>query len=97
MASSPRVAVVLGAGSNVGAKVAQQLTSEGYKVAAVSRSGKGVDSNGVALSVAADLADASAVNGIFEEVRTKLGEPNVVVYNGRRLYLCLCALLEQHG
>lgn len=93
MASSPLVAVVLGAGSNVGAKVAQQLGSDGYKVATVSRSGKGGESNNVALSIAADLVDPSAVSGIFEEVRTKLGEPSVVVYNGRRLRLtCLSPL-----
>ena len=86
MASS-RVAIVLGAGSNVGARVARQLTSDGYKVATVSRSGKGIGSNDVALSITADLADSSVLSGIFKEVRTKLSEPSVVVYNGRRLRL----------
>ncbi|MCJ1463762.1 hypothetical protein MMC07_002371 [Pseudocyphellaria aurata] len=80
MASS-RVAIVFGVGPNVGAKVAQQLTTDGYKVAAVSRSGNGLDASSVALSIVADLTDPKTVRGVFEEVRTKLGEPNVVVYN----------------
>lgn len=84
MASSSRIAIVFGVGPNVGAKVAQQFTTDGYKVTVVSRSGNGVDASSVALSIVADLTDPKSVHGVFEEVRTKLGEPNLVVYNGMR-------------
>lgn len=84
MASSSRVAIVFGVGANVGAKVAQRFTTDGYKVATVSRSGKGIDASSVALSINADLTDPKVVHGVFEEVRSKLGEPIVVVYNGMR-------------
>jgi NAD(P)-dependent dehydrogenase (short-subunit alcohol dehydrogenase family) len=81
MAQSP-VVVVLGAGPNVGTKVAQKFTSEGYKVAVVSRSGKEVPSSTAALSISADLTNPESIHDIFEQVRSKLGEPSVVVYNG---------------
>jgi NAD(P)-dependent dehydrogenase (short-subunit alcohol dehydrogenase family) len=82
MAASLRVAIVLGAGPNVGTKVAERFTSAGYKVAVVSRSGKSVPSSTAALSIAADLAAPEKVHSTFKEVREKLGEPSVVVYNG---------------
>lgn len=85
MASTSRVAIVFGVGPNIGAKVAQQFTTDGYKVAAVSRSGKGLDAGSVALSITADLTDPKTVHAVFEEVRSELGEPIVVVYNGMRL------------
>lgn len=81
MASTSRVAIVFGVGPNIGAKVAQQFTTDGYKVAAVSRSGKGLDAGSVALSITADLTDPKTVHAVFEEVRSELGEPIVVVYN----------------
>jgi NAD(P)-dependent dehydrogenase (short-subunit alcohol dehydrogenase family) len=82
MAASSRVVFVLGAGPNVGSKVAERFTSAGYKVAVASRSGKTVPSSTAALSIATDLTDPEKVNSTFEEVRKKLGEPSVVVYNG---------------
>jgi len=78
-----RVAIVLGAGPNIGTKVAERFTSAAYKVAVVSRSGKSVPPSTAALSIAADLTDPDKVHSIFEEVRKKLGEPSVVVYNGK--------------
>ena len=87
MAVSSRVLMVLGAGPNVGTKVAERFTSAGYKVAVVSRSGKSVPPSIAALSVAADLTDPLGVRSTFEQVREKLGEPSVVVYNGNSLLL----------
>lgn len=76
-----KVAVVLGAGPNIGTKVAEKFTSSGYEVAVVSRSGKSVPSSTAALSIAADFTHPETIHGVFEEVRSKLGEPSVVVYN----------------
>jgi NAD(P)-dependent dehydrogenase (short-subunit alcohol dehydrogenase family) len=85
MASVARTLLILGAGSNIGAKVAQKFTSTGYRVAIVSRTGAAVPPSTAALSIVADLADPSSIHSVFEEVRTKLGEPSVVVYNGTLL------------
>lgn len=84
-ASTSRVAIVFDVRPNVGAKVAQQFTTDGYKVAAVSRSNKGLDAGNVALSIKANLTDLKTVHAVFEEVRSELGEPIVVVYNSMRL------------
>lgn len=88
MAQSSRVALILGSGPNVGAHVAERFNAAGYEVAVVSRSGKHPDPKTVALTIKADLVDPAAVREAFEEVRAKLGEPNVVIYNGQILF-CL--------
>lgn len=85
MATSSHVAVVFGVGPNVGMKVVQQFTSEGYEVAAISRSGKGTGSSKAALSITAELLDPRAVHGVYE-VRANLGESSLVVYNGMRFW-----------
>ena len=82
MTSVARILLILGAGPNVGAKVAQKFTSTGYRVAIASRTGAEVPPSTAALSIAADLADPPSIHSVFEEVRAKLGEPSVVVYNG---------------
>lgn len=87
MAKSGRVALILGSGPNVGSHVAQHFASAGYKVAVVSRSGKHPDPSTVDLTITADLVDPSAVQNAFEEVRTKLGEPSLVNYNGKAVPL----------
>ncbi len=85
MAVSSRVVAILGAGPNVGNKVAERFTAAGYKVAVLSRSGKSIPTTIAALSLSADFKNPKIVHGIFEEVRKKLGEPSVVVYNGMRI------------
>lgn len=85
MAVSSRVVAILGAGPNVGNKVAERFTAAGYKVAVISRSGKSIPTTIAALSLIADFTNPKTVHGVFEEVREKLGEPSVVVYNGMRV------------
>lgn len=82
MATTARVVILFGSGPNVGAHVAQKFASAGYKVAIVSRSGKHPKPSTVSLSITADLLDPNTVPEVFEEVRTKLGEPSLVIYNG---------------
>ena len=79
MMSSP-VALILGAGKNIGASVAEKFASNGYKVAIASRQ-KGDASKYTALQ--ADLSDVSSVKSVFDETRKSLGEPSVVIYNGK--------------
>lgn len=83
---SNRIALILGSGAGVGAHVASRLRSEGYRVATVSRSSKDADNNGDnSIALEGDLADPTAVEGVFKTVREAWGEPSVVVYNGIHL------------
>jgi NAD(P)-dependent dehydrogenase (short-subunit alcohol dehydrogenase family) len=77
------VALILGAGSNVGQAVARAFAAEGYRIALVARSApKDTTSTEGFMHIRGDLADPSSVAGIFAQVKAELGAPQVVVYNG---------------
>ena len=78
---SQPIILILGAGANIGAAVARKFSQEGYKVAAVARNVKKDVADVSTLTVKADLNDPSSVKDVFDEVNTKVGIPNVVVYN----------------
>lgn len=80
----PPVALILGAGANVGQAVARAFAAEGYKIALVARSpSKDTNSSPEGyVHIRGDLADPSSVAGIFAQVKKELGLPSVVVYNG---------------
>lgn len=77
------VALILGAGANIGQAVARAFAAEGYRIALVARSSKetGLAGDGT-LHIRGDLADPSSVAGIFAQVKAELGAPQVVIYNG---------------
>ena len=79
---SARILLVLGAGNNVGLHTAAAFEKQGYRVAVVSRSISAHDYPEY-LTINADFADPEAIRGVFDQVRTQLGEPNVVLYNGK--------------
>jgi short-subunit dehydrogenase len=76
-----QIAIVFGAGENIGAHSVQTFKSKGFKVARVSRSMQEQESGGI-LSIPCDLTQPSLVSGVFEKVRKTWGEPNVIIYNG---------------
>lgn len=78
---SKPVILILGAGANVGTSVARKFSQEGYKIATAARSVHKDIADISDLTVKADFNDPSSVRSVFEEVNTKLGPPNVVVYN----------------
>ncbi|PNP55307.1 hypothetical protein THARTR1_04449 [Trichoderma harzianum] len=79
--ASKGIALILGAGSNVGQALSSTFSQAGYKVALVSRSAK-ESSSATQVSIAADLTNPDAIPPIFASVRKALGaDPNVVVYN----------------
>jgi NAD(P)-dependent dehydrogenase (short-subunit alcohol dehydrogenase family) len=77
-----RVALILGAGPNVGINVAKAFAAQGYKVAIVSRSRKDNEDTRQFSQVQADFGDPTSIKDIFATVTRELGHPSVVVYNG---------------
>ena len=80
--SSP-VALIFGAGANIGAGVARAFAANGYKVAVASRSSKHGLAKDDYLHLTCDLDDLSSVTKAFEETLQALGTPGVVIYNGK--------------
>lgn len=79
-----RTALVIGAGPGISASVARRLAEAGCKVGLVARDAHKLGAladeiGGVALS--ADATDPAAMARVFTEADSRLGEPEVVVYN----------------
>ncbi|KAL6245918.1 hypothetical protein RBB50_007071 [Rhinocladiella similis] len=79
--SSAKVALVLGAGPNIGKHVANALSAKGYKVALASRTDHGTEKDQIHVPI--DLTKPENVPGVFDLVKDQFGAPpSVVVYNG---------------
>ena len=80
---SSNIILILGAGPNVGIHITRHFSEKGYKSAVVARNPSVDVTNAADLVIKADFSDASNIKAVFEEVKEKLGVPNVVVYNGK--------------
>lgn len=88
-----KVAVVTGAGRNVGAAIAQTLAAEGARVAVADLDGASADATahtigdagGTARGYTLDIADGAAVAQIMATVARDLGPIDVLVNNAARL------------
>ncbi len=84
-----RVAAVLGAGPGLGAAVARRFARGGFAVALIARKEESVSgvreeiegNGGAALYASADATDPASVEVAFGQVRDKIGDPEVFVYN----------------
>lgn len=79
------IALVLGAGANIGQAVGRKFAANGYKVALASRTSSGAtsqDAKDGLFHFRVDLTDPTNVKTLFEQVQASLGVPNVVIYNG---------------
>lgn len=85
MSLAAKVALILGAGPNIGASVAEEFSSKGYKVVLTSRK-RPEAVNPTYVDIQGDLSNPQSVVDIFAQVRKLYGEPSVVIYNGK---LCL--------
>lgn len=81
--SSP-VILILGAGANIGKSVAHTFAKNGYKVALVGRKLAAHAGSTKELQIKADFTNPASIKTVFDEVTSKLGVPNVIVYNGKR-------------
>jgi NAD(P)-dependent dehydrogenase (short-subunit alcohol dehydrogenase family) len=82
-ASVAPIVLILGAGANVGSHIARTFATNGYKVALSSRSIRDDESTAAYLNIRGDMSDPSSVGDVFTKVREILGQPSVVVYNGK--------------
>lgn len=78
---SSRIALILGAGPRTGRGLAQGFSKAGYAVVTVSRTPRDYDGT-AKLAISADFTDSASIPSVFDQVRAKLGEPEVVIYNG---------------
>lgn len=88
MAPNSPVALILGAGSNIGQNVGRVFAAKGYKIALAARSLKEEDSTPDQLLIRSDFSDPESVEKVFSTVKSKLGAPGVVVYNGNLPFYC---------
>lgn len=82
MPSTSPIALIFGAGANVGQNVGRAFAAKGYKIALVSRSLKEEDSSSSKVHIRGDFTDPASIAEIFSKVKSQLGPPSVVVYNG---------------
>lgn len=76
---APRpVVAVTGGNRGIGEAIVRQLIAEGYRVAALSRSGAGPEG---ALGVACDVSDSASVDAAFTAVEQEYGPVEVLVSN----------------
>lgn len=81
---SAPVVLVFGAGPKIGLSALKKFKAEGYKTATITRSPSD------AVKAVSDKVYAVDLTGppeplidIFNSVRTELGDPTVIIYNGR--------------
>jgi NAD(P)-dependent dehydrogenase (short-subunit alcohol dehydrogenase family) len=87
--SPPRVAVIAGVGSGLGASLARRFAREGCRVALLARSGdylgdlareiNGAHGPGMALALPCDLASPGQIAAAFVRVRAELGPTDLLV------------------
>ena len=83
MSNASPILLILGSGPRVGNHVAQAFSSKGYKVVAASR--KPEASTPDQVRIPTDLSDPESVKALFANVKSNLGHPSVVVYNGKHI------------
>jgi len=80
---SKPIALIIGAGKNIGASTANVLQYKGYRVALAARSVKPEDSTSDKLLLPIDLSNTESIAPAFTSLRKQWGEPSVVFYNGK--------------
>jgi NAD(P)-dependent dehydrogenase (short-subunit alcohol dehydrogenase family) len=81
---TPRLALIVGAGSGLSASLARLFSRHGLQVALASRQPDrlaGLCAETGAVSFACEASEPEEVAGLFEALVASVGEPDVVVYN----------------
>lgn len=81
----PKICVVTGIGPGLGSAYVRRFAAGGYRVAMLGRTKSKLEAYAKdiegSLPIVCDVSDAAAVKAAFEQVRTELGDPTVVVHN----------------
>ena len=96
MSKASPIVLILGAGPNIGNSVAQAFAAKGYRVALAARKATEANNTADKVHIQSDFTDSGSVVNAFSKVKSLLGIPSVVVYNGMHLYpepLCCSCLL----
>ena len=80
--------------SDVGESVGKHFAAKGYGVAYVSRNVDEDLSKPTEMTIRCDLRRPGLVAEVFERVKSHLGVPTTVVYNGKSRGITLCENLE---
>lgn len=76
--STPRTVVVTGGNRGIGYAIAEEMISQGHRVAVTVRSGHGPEGS---LTVQADMGDAASIDEAFTRIEEEYGAVEVVVAN----------------
>ncbi|KAK0284506.1 hypothetical protein LTR35_000884 [Friedmanniomyces endolithicus] len=77
-----KVALILGAGPNIGDAIAARFAANGYQISLAARSiSTGISNKTGFLGIQGDLSDPHVVRSVFRTTIQHFGPPNVVVYN----------------
>lgn len=84
-----RVALVMSAGGGLGSAIALALAREGARVAVSDQNGQALEdtvsrihaTGGIAHGFQADLADLESISAMVEDVRSTIGDPDIVINN----------------
>lgn len=77
------VAIVAGGSGGIGNAISERLAMAGYEVASVSRSRRPGDGK---LNITADLTSLESTESAVAEIRSKLGQPRVVIHSVGDIY-----------
>ena len=85
LAVSERVVLITGVGPGTGTALARRFSSGGYRVAMIARNAARLReleaSVPNSLGFACDVTDASQIDATLEKLRSRLGEPEVLIHN----------------
>ena len=92
---STDIAVVVGVGPGLGSAAARRFAREGYRVALVARRADSLTptaeaiaaAGGASIPVLADASSPASLSAAFAEIRDKLGDPDVLVYNASGFHM----------
>ncbi|KAL2072623.1 hypothetical protein VTL71DRAFT_11966 [Oculimacula yallundae] len=78
---TPKAILILGAGPNAGLHITKYFSEKSHKTVAVARNLSADINKIVDLVIKSDFSNPSNIKAILDEVKEKVGIPNVVVYN----------------
>lgn len=82
MSPSP-IALIIGAGSNVGLSCARAFSAKGYQVLVSSRTARSDSDFAGYTHLPSDVTQPASIIELFKAVKQAAGIPSVVIYNGQ--------------